>query len=243
MIARAWVDPEYKARLLSDGSAAIAELGFGGVEGEHMVVVENTPDVHNVIVCTLCSCYPWPVLGLPPTWYKSYAYRARVVAEPRKVLGEMGLELDLDVELRVWDSSAEVRYLVLPERPEGTDDLSEEQLAALVTRDAMIGVARVEAPRGREAVSTALAEVDAALSGYAPLPRLNGELVFDEAWHGRVLGMGVVVLEQLGLPWSAFRDHLVAAIERHGQPEGESAAEAYYVAFLDAIESLVAAQP
>ena len=146
VIARAWVDPEYRARLLSDGSSAIAELGFGGVEGEHMVVVENTPDVHNVIVCTLCSCYPWPVLGLPPTWYKSEAYRARIVAEPRRVLGEFGLELDPDIDLRVWDSSAEVRYLVLPERPEGTDDWSEEQLAALVSRDAMIGVARVEAP-------------------------------------------------------------------------------------------------
>ena len=195
MVARAWVDPDYRARLLSDGSAAIAELGFGGVEGEHMVVVENTPDVHNVIVCTLCSCYPWPVLGLPPTWYKSEAYRARVVAEPRRVLGEFGLELDPDVELRVWDSSAEVRYLVLPERPEGTDGLSEEQLAALVTRDAMIGVAaRSEAP----GVSTPLAEVDAQLSGYAPLPRANGELVFDEVWHGRALGMGVVVLERLG---------------------------------------------
>ena len=146
VIARAWVDPEYRARLLSDGSSAIAELGFGGVEGEHMVVVENTPDIHNVIVCTLCSCYPWPVLGLPPTWYKSEAYRARVVAEPRRVLSEFGLDLDPDIELRVWDSSAEVRYLVLPERPEGTDEMSEEQLAALVTRDAMIGVARVEAP-------------------------------------------------------------------------------------------------
>ena len=151
VIARAWVDPEYRARLLSDGSSAIAELGLGGVEGEHMVVVENTPDVHNVIVCTLCSCYPWPVLGLPPTWYKSYAYRARVVAEPRRVLGELGLDLEADVELRVWDSSAEVRYLVLPERPEGTDGLSEEELAALVTRDAMIGVARVEAPSGAAA--------------------------------------------------------------------------------------------
>ena len=146
VIARAWVDPDYRARLLGDGSAAIAELGFGGVEGEHMVVVENTPDVHNVIVCTLCSCYPWPVLGLPPSWYKSEAYRARVVAEPRRVLAEFGLELDPDVDLRVWDSSAEVRYLVLPERPEGTDGLSEEQLAALVTRDSMIGVARAEAP-------------------------------------------------------------------------------------------------
>ena len=120
MIARAWVDAEYRARLLSDGSSAIAELGYGGVEGEHMVVVENTPDVHNVIVCTLCSCYPWPVLGLPPTWYKSEAYRARIVAEPRRVLSEFGLELDPDVDLRIWDSSAEVRYLVLPERPEGT---------------------------------------------------------------------------------------------------------------------------
>ena len=143
---RAWVDPDYRARLLGDGSAAIAELGYGGVEGEHMVVVENTPDVHNVIVCTLCSCYPWPVLGLPPSWYKSEAYRARVVAEPRGVLAEFGLDLDPDVDLRVWDSSAEVRYLVLPERPEGTDGLSEEQLAGLVTRDSMIGVARAEAP-------------------------------------------------------------------------------------------------
>ena len=145
VIARAWVDPGYRERLLRDGSGAIAELGFGGVEGGHMVVVENTPDVHNVIVCTLCSCYPWPVLGLPPTWYKSEAYRARVVAEPRLVLSEFGLELDPDVDLRVWDSSAEIRYLVLPERPDGTDDLSEAELAALVTRDAMIGVAKVAA--------------------------------------------------------------------------------------------------
>src|SRR3954453_17811342 len=146
VVARAWTDPAFKQRLLDQGTAAIAELGFGGAEGDHMVVVENTQDVHNVVICTLCSCYPWPVLALPPAWYKSPPYRARVVAEPRKVLGEMGLELDLDVELRVWDSSAEVRYLVLPERPEGTDDLSEEQLAALVTRDSMIGVARAEAP-------------------------------------------------------------------------------------------------
>jgi nitrile hydratase len=146
VIARAWVDPAYRERLLGNGTAAIAELGYGGVEGGHMMVVENTPGVHNVIVCTLCSCYPWPVLGLPPTWYKSDAYRARVVAEPRAVLSEFGLDLDPGVELRVWDSSAEVRYLVLPERPAGTDDLGEEQLAALVTRDAMIGVARIEAP-------------------------------------------------------------------------------------------------
>jgi nitrile hydratase subunit alpha len=151
VVARAWVDDAYRERLLARGTEAIAELGCEGAEGDNMVVVANTPSVHNLIVCTLCSCYPWPVLGLPPTWYKSEAYRARVVAEPRKVLGEFGLELEPDVELRVWDSSAEVRYLVLPERPEGTDDLSEEQLAALVTRDAMIGVARAAAPTGTPA--------------------------------------------------------------------------------------------
>jgi nitrile hydratase len=146
VIARAWADPEYKARLLADGTAGIAELGYGGAEGDTMVVVENTPTVHNVIVCTLCSCYPWPVLGLPPTWYKSAPYRARVVAEPRAVLREFGLELGPEVEIRVWDSTAEVRYLVLPERPAGTEDWSEEALAELVTRDSMIGTARASEP-------------------------------------------------------------------------------------------------
>jgi nitrile hydratase len=142
VVARAWVDPDYKQRLLADGTAAIAELGFGGPEGEHMVVVENTPAVHNVVVCTLCSCYPWPVLGLPPTWYKSPAYRSRMVREPRALLHEMGLDLPEPVEIRVWDSSAEIRYLVLPERPPGAKDLGEEELAGLVSRDAMIGTAR-----------------------------------------------------------------------------------------------------
>ena len=142
VVARAWVDPAYRARLLGDGTAAIAELGFGGPEGEHLRVVENTPAVHNVVVCTLCSCYPWPVLGLPPRWYKSTAYRARMVREPRALLAEMGCAVPEDVEIRVWDSSAEVRYLVLPERPPGTSALGEEALAALVTRDAMIGTAR-----------------------------------------------------------------------------------------------------
>jgi nitrile hydratase len=142
VVARAWVDPAYKARLLADGTAAIAELGFGGPQGEYIVVLENTPAVHNVVVCTLCSCYPWPVLGLPPAWYKSPAYRSRVVREPRAVLRELGLELPPEVEVRVWDSSSEVRYLVLPERPPGTERLSEDELGALVTRDAMIGVAR-----------------------------------------------------------------------------------------------------
>jgi nitrile hydratase len=146
VVARAWVDPAYRARLLTDATAAIAELGFGGPEGEHLVAVENTPRVHNVVVCTLCSCYPWSVLGLPPTWYKSPAYRSRIVREPRAVLAEMGLALAEDVEVRVWDSSAEVRYLVLPERPAGTTAFTEAQLAALVTRDAMIGTARVSVP-------------------------------------------------------------------------------------------------
>ena len=142
VVARAWTDPAYKERLLTDGTAAIAELGFGGPEGELMMVVENTDEVQNVVVCTLCSCYPWPVLGLPPEWYKSAPYRSRVVREPRVVLSEMGCEVPDDVRIEVWDSSAEARYLVLPQRPPGTDDLDEEQLAALVTRDHMIGVAR-----------------------------------------------------------------------------------------------------
>lgn len=141
VVAKAWVDPAFRERLLADATAAAAELGFGGIEGEHIVAVENTPDVHNVVVCTLCSCYPWPLLGIPPVWYKSAPYRARVVAEPRAVLSEFGLEVPADVEIRVWDSSAEIRYLVVPQRPEGTDDLDEDALAALVTRDSMIGVA------------------------------------------------------------------------------------------------------
>jgi nitrile hydratase len=142
VVARAWLDDDYRTRLLADGTQAIGELGFGGAEGEHLVVVENTPEVHNLVVCTLCSCYPWPVLGLPPRWYKDFAYRARAVREPRAVMSEFGTEVPDEVEVRVWDSSAEVRYMVLPQRPAGTDDLDEEALAALVTRDHMIGVAR-----------------------------------------------------------------------------------------------------
>jgi len=143
VVARAWVDPAYKQRLLEDGTSAIGELGFGGAEGEHMVVVENTDDVHNLVVCTLCSCYPWPVLGLPPKWYKAPAYRSRAVREPRTLLAEMGTTLADDVEIHVWDSSAEVRYLVLPQRPTNTDGMNEDELAALVTRDSMIGVERL----------------------------------------------------------------------------------------------------
>ncbi len=146
VVAKAWTDPGYRARLLADGTAAIAEFGFKGPQGEHIVVLENTPTVHHVVVCTLCSCYPWPVLGLPPSWYKDPAYRSRVVREPRQVLHEFGLDLADEVEVRVYDSSSEVRYMVLPERPAGTEHASEEELAAMVTRDAMVGVARVTVP-------------------------------------------------------------------------------------------------
>ena len=147
VVARAWSDPEYKARLLADGSSAIAELGFTGRQGEHMVAVENTPRVHNMVVCTLCSCYPWTVLGLPPVWYKASPYRARVVKEPRKVLAEFGVTLPEEVEVRVWDSTAEIRYLVLPQRPEGSEGLGEAELAALVTRDSMIGTGLALIPK------------------------------------------------------------------------------------------------
>jgi nitrile hydratase len=146
VVARAWTDPAYRTRLLADGTAAIAELGYKGPQGEHIVVLENTPSLHNVVVCTLCSCYPWPVLGLPPSWYKDPGYRSRVVREPRQVLAEFGLDLDADVQVKVFDSSSEVRYMVLPERPEGTEGLTEDDLAALVTRDSMVGVAKVGTP-------------------------------------------------------------------------------------------------
>jgi len=146
VIARAWTDPAYRQRLLADGTRAIAEFGFGGVEAQMLIAVENTPKVHNVVVCTLCSCYPWPVLGLPPAWYKSSEYRSRMVAQPRTLLAEMGLELPPEVRIRVWDSSADARYLVVPERPPNTAGLDEAQLACLVTRDSMIGVARALTP-------------------------------------------------------------------------------------------------
>jgi nitrile hydratase len=147
VVARAWADPAYKQRLLANASTALAEFGYTGMQGEDMLVVENTPKVHNLVVCTLCSCYPWPVLGLPPVWYKSAPYRSRAVIDPRGVLREFGLEISDDVEVRVWDSTAELRYLVLPERPAGTENLGEEELAALVTRDSMVGVAKVASPQ------------------------------------------------------------------------------------------------
>ncbi len=146
IVAKAWVDSEFKQRLLADGTSAIAEMNLTGFSSEHMVVVENTPEVHNLIVCTLCSCYPWAILGLPPTWYKSFAYRSRAVIDPRGVLREFGLEIPEEVAVRVWDSNADLRYLVLPERPVGTETMTESELASLVTRNAMIGTAKVQLP-------------------------------------------------------------------------------------------------
>ncbi len=147
VVARAWTDPAFRQRLFKDATAAVAEMGFAGAEGAHLIALENTPRVHNLVVCTLCSCYPWPLLGLPPVWYKSPPYRSRAVSDPRGVLREFGLELGDQVEIRVWDSSAKIRYIVIPQRPAGTSRLNEEQLAALVTRDSMVGVAKVAAPR------------------------------------------------------------------------------------------------
>jgi nitrile hydratase len=146
VVARAWSDPEYKQRLLADGTAALTEMGFDTIQGEEMVIVENSPDTHNVIVCTLCSCFPWAVLGLPPVWYKSAPYRAEAARDPRGVLREFGTEIPADTELRVWDSNAELRYMVLPERPAGTEGMDAEELAKLVTRDSMIGVSKVAPP-------------------------------------------------------------------------------------------------
>jgi nitrile hydratase subunit alpha len=147
VVAKAWTDPAFRRRLLDNATAAVAELGFGGPEGGSLIAVENTPRVHNMVVCTLCSCYPWSVLGLPPAWYKSFAYRSRAVRDPRGVLKEFGVDIPAQVEVRVWDSSAEQRYIVIPERPAGTDAMSEEQLADIVNRDSMVGTAKIESPR------------------------------------------------------------------------------------------------
>ena len=151
VVARAWADPAFKQRLLSDPAAAMAELGFTSHQGEQTVILENTPAVHNLVVCTLCSCYPWPLLGLPPVWYKSAPYRSRAVIDPRGLLQEFGMDVGTDVEVRVWDSTSEVRYLVLPERPAGTEQMNEDELAAIVTRDSMIGTAKVAPPAGARA--------------------------------------------------------------------------------------------
>lgn len=238
VVARAWADPAYKERLLKNGTAAIAELGFSGLQGEHLVVVEDTPSVHNVIVCTLCSCYPWPVLGLPPFWYKSPAYRSRVAGNPRGVLREFGLELDESVEILVWNSSAETRYLVLPERPAGTEQMSEEELAALVTRDAMIGVARIQLDK--HVTSTLSQRHVADMEGTTALPRQSGELIFQDPWEGSVFAMAVALCEQGLYQWSEFRDHLITEITAAERPEiSPESRPTYYECWLAALEALL----
>ena len=223
VVARAWVDPAFRERLLADGTRAIAELGIGGLEAAHVVAVENTPRVHNVVVCTLCSCYPWAVLGLPPGWYKSPEYRSRIVREPRKVLAEMGLTLAPEVEIKVWDSSADIRYLVVPERPHGTEALDEEALAGLVTRDAMIGVGVPSAGRGTPRDREVTAELDR--DGPAAPPRRNGELVFAAPWERQLFGVTMALHERGVFAWDDFRAHLVEEIARW--TAGAAAGDAY----------------
>lgn len=239
VVVRAWVDPAYKERLLKDGTAAVAELGFTGLQGERLVVLENKPSVHNVVACVLCSCYPWPVLGLPPFWYKSPAYRSRIGGNPRGVLCEFGLELDDSVEIFVWNSSAQTRYMALPERPSGTAHLSEEELAALVTRDAMIGVARVQLDKPATTTPLPSQRQIADMEGKTALPRQSGELVFQDPWEGEAFAMAVALCEQGHYPWSEFREHLVAQIaaaeEKEIPPE---LSPTYYEHWLTAFEAL-----
>jgi nitrile hydratase len=237
--ARAWVDPAYKERLLKDGTAAVAELGFTGLQGERLVVLENKPGVHNVVACVLCSCYPWPVLGLPPFWYKSQAYRSRIGGNPRAVLREFGLELDDSIEIFVWNSSAQTRYMVLPERPPGTESLSEEELAALVTRDTMIGVAQVQLDKPAAASFPSQRHI-ADMEGKTALPRQSGELVFQDPWEGEVFAMAVALCEQGLYPWSDFHGHLVAQIAVAEQKETPpESSPTYYEHWLAALEALL----
>jgi nitrile hydratase len=236
VVAHAWVDAGYKERLLKNGTAAVAELGFGGLQGEHLVVVENTPGVHNVIVCALCSCYPWPVLGLPPFWYKSTAYRSRVTGTPRAVLQEFGLTLDDSTEILVWNSSAAIRYMVLPERPDRTEHLTEDELGSLVTRDAMIGVARVQPAKKEEPTVSQRRVAD--MDGQAALPRQSGELVFQDPWEGIAFAMAVALCEGGLYLWSEFQDRLITAIAAADQQEA-AIRPTYYECWLVAFEALV----
>jgi len=236
VVARAWVDPAYKGRLLDNGTAAIAELGFEGLQGEYLVVVENTPETHNVIVCALCSCYPWPVLGLPPFWYKSRSYRSRVAGKPREVLQEFGLELDEEMQIQVWNSNFKTRYMVLPERPSGTENMTEDELVAIITRDSMIGVAQVELEKKQRPGLSQRQVSD--MQGPAGLPRKSGELQFQDPWEGEAFAMAVALCEQSHYQWQEFQQHLIAEITR----ADETAADvrpAYYESWLAAFEKLL----
>jgi len=238
VVARAWVDPAYKERLLQDGAAAIAELGFSGLQGERLAVVENTPSTHNVVACVLCSCYPWPVLGLPPFWYKSQAYRSRIGGKTREVLREFGLVLDPETEIFVWNSSAQTRYMVLPRRPAGTEQMTEEELAALVTRDAMIGVAQVTLDKHPINPSTQRRIAD--MEGTTALPRQSGELVFQDPWEGEAFAMAVALCEREEYPWSDFQQKLITQIAAADQPDiSPETRPTYYECWLAALEALL----
>jgi len=238
VVARAWVDTAYKARLLQDGAAAIAELGFGGLQGERLAVVENTPTTHNVVACVLCSCYPWPVLGLPPFWYKSQSYRSRIGGRTREVLREFGLEIDAETEIFVWNSSAQTRYMVLPQRPASTEHMSEEELAALVTRDAMIGVAQVTLDKRPVDASTQRRIAD--MEGTTALPRQSGELTFQDPWEGEAFAMAVALCERGEYPWSDFQQHLIKQIAAADHPDVQPESRpTYYESWLDALEALL----
>ena len=238
-VARAWVDPAYKGRLLDNGTTAIAELGFGGLQGEHLVVVENTPDTHNVIVCALCSCYPWPVLGLPPFWYKSQSYRSRVAGKPREVLHEFGLELSEKIQIQVWNSNFQTRYMVLPERPPGSEQLTEEELMAIVTRDAMIGVAKVE--RRKKQQPGLFQRHVSDMQGTAALPRKSGELQFQDPWEGEVFAMAVALCERRHYQWQEFQSRLIDEIAVADQKKFDIR-PTYYESWLAAFEKLLDAK-
>ncbi len=239
VVARAWTDSAYKARLLENGTAAIAELGFGGLQGEHLVVVENTPQTHNVIVCALCSCYPWPVLGLPPFWYKSQSYRSRVTGRPREVLLEFGLELEENIQIRVWNSTFQTRYMVLPERPAGTEQMTLDELTNIVTRDAMIGVARVE-PEKQQQPGLSQRHVSD-MQGPAALPRRSGELQFQDPWEGIAFALAVALCEQRHYAWSEFQERLIAEITSTDRQSPETR-PTYYENWLAALEKLLDAK-
>ena len=236
VVARAWKDASYKGRLLEDGTSAIAELGYGGLQGEHLVVVENTAAVHNVIVCTLCSCYPWPVLGLPPFWYKSKAYRSRIVSRPREVLREFGLYLDDNIGVEVWNSSYETRYMVLPRAPHDLNHRSETELAEMVTRDSMIGVSTVTpvvAP-SREPARREIGD----MGGTTALPRKSGELQFQHPWEGEAFSIAVSLCENGEFLWQEFQELLIQEI---GRADGEATNRAltYYENWLAALVRLL----
>ena len=232
VVARAWVDPEYKRRLLTDATSAIASVGYTGRQGEQMVVVENTPEVHNMVVCTLCSCYPWPVLGLPPVWYKSAPYRSRAVMDPRGVLGEFGVELSMDTEIRVWDSTSELRYLVLPMRPEGTGGWSEERLADLVTRDSMIGTGLPAAIRRGRAMNGA--HDMGGVHGFGPVKPEPDEPPFHAEWERRIFALTLA----MGRPGGWNLDMSRAA--RESLSPIEYLSKSYYEIWLVGLQKLMA---